>query len=194
MFQVPETQIAPTFSGTLVAMASGIALGSVGALQTADWMTATISGSVGYLHALDSRPPLEFGGEATVGMTYTANLAANVFEGISGCYCTFEAKETRDYLVVLGVNWRWASANFAHQFLSISVNGSRTGTPTGGLLHPNRWRKSINVNPDTTEYELRTVMFVVRDLEPGTYTIQGLHSPWGSSEDRAIARASIVVL
>jgi hypothetical protein len=187
---VPDTQAAPLFTGSFIADGGGGGgpLGPFLALAPGFGMTMGVTGSVGYIGgAFLNRPPLAWGGRQTVGMIYTANLAGGVFEGVSGCFCTLEVQEKRDYLVAVTLWWRWASANWAYEWVRISANGSATG------ILPPYWTKQQDANPNTTEEDTRTFLFLLKDWEPGTYVLQVEHSPAGSDQNREINEGLIVV-
>lgn len=189
MQRVPQTQDLPPYSGTVVLLdVNALPLGSVETLAPGECMNLSISGTWCLVQAGPfARQPAAWGGQNTVAMTYTANLAASVWEGITGCFCDFNARERRDYLVLLTVCWRWASANWAYQYLGIQVDGSMAG------MFPTSWTKRIDANPDTTDVFYETVQFILPNWPPGVHRVQAMHSPWGASQDRAITIAHILV-
>lgn len=190
MQRVPETQVMPPFTGSFVGVEAGSVLGSFLAIQPVDWMTTGLTGTVGFIGgSFIDRSPLAWGGSGTNQFTYTANTAAGAYDNITGCFCDFVAKEQRDYLVLLSVCWQWQSANWSYQILHISLTPAAvTIAPSGG------WRKSRDSNPTTTDFELRTVQFVLPNLPRGSYRVQALHSPFSSSQDRKIWTAYVTVL
>lgn len=190
MFRLPETQVAPTFTGTFVADNGAGAVSPFVLLAAVQGMALTgrEDGMLGVGGAFINRPPLAWGGTGTVAMTYTANLGTDSWEGVSGCYFVVNITERRDYLVLVAAGYRWATSVAHYEYLRLTMNGSATG-----IMPPN-WYKRRPTNAVTSEYELSTCIFVLRDWEPGIYTGQLWHSPWGSTVDRAMNRAYMALL
>lgn len=169
-------------------MGTGSYLGSALALASDDWIGVAITGSTAYLSGFRSRPPLAASGTGTVIKNYTAELGVETYENIDGCNCTFVAKTLRDYAVLLTIDWQWQSGNWGYEYIRITANASATG------IFPTRWTKSINAGPDTTEYQPKTMMFILPNWKPGTYTIQAQHTPNNSGQDRYIRGGCVAVL
>jgi hypothetical protein len=189
MYHLPPEQAATSYSGTFVLLSAGVLLGSIDTLAPADWMAIGLTGTTAYVDGADSMPPLAWGGTGTVAMTYTANLGVDTYEGVSGAFCAFEAKASnRDYLVLVCLEYRFASANFAFENIRIVVNGSPTG------IFPTKYNLQKNAVQDQTNVFLHTYAFVLPNWTPGTYTIQLQHTPDSASVDRAIRRAIVAVI
>jgi hypothetical protein len=194
MQRVPQIQDAPPWTGTFVREIGAVPSGSFGGLEDEDWVRFTITGSTVFVSAADGRPPLSWGGTGTVMATYSADVAANVWENITGCFCVFDALVRRDYCVLLTVDWMWASANWIYEYFSLRVNGSTTGVTRPDQMQPANWYRARDTNPPyTNEYDIRTMTFMLMDLPTGTYTVQAVHCPWGSAQDRSILRGYIAV-
>ncbi len=185
---IPEQAEVP-YTGTFVAVGTGF-YDSVEELQAGPWVDAVQTGTMGYIGgAFLNRPPLAWGGLSTVSMTYSANLAANVWEGISGLWCEFQALEQRDYVVMMTVMWWGTSANWNYEHFTIDYG---LGASTG--CYPPEYGIQQDANADTSWVRLHTMNFVLPDLAPGNYRVQAYHSPWGSSLDRAISATSFIAV
>ena len=205
-WKVPETQHTARWSGSFVREVSGVPDKSFVGLDNADWTRFTVTGTYVYVDEAGGRPPLSIGGLGTVARTYTDNLAANVMEGITGCFTGFTALVQRDYVVLMAVNWLWASNNNISEYFGLwlytgiyASNPPAAGSPTGiyapNQILPRTWRRSRPTTPPySNEYDVRTMTFILRDLPSGSYTVLATHSPWGTSEDRGILKAFISVL
>lgn len=194
-YRVPDTQIVPTFSGTFGLSIEGVASGSFEGLAADDWMSIVVSGTMGFISPRDGRPPIGWGGMGTLGLTYSDNTAGGAWDDITGCSCTFDARVERDYLVLLAVNWVYASSDWMYEYLGIGVNGSSTGVTFPNQVVPDAWfRRRDTAPPFTNEYDMRLVPFIIRSLPTGTYTVQARHSPWGSNQNRGIVAGAAFVM
>jgi hypothetical protein len=186
---VPETQAAFPFTGTFVANDGLGATAIFTALAGARGMAMNDGGDFLTLGgSFIDRPPLAWGGTGTVVMNYSANLAANQWENVSGAFVTVTITEKRDYAVLLTFQWYWNTTNWAYNIFRVLANGSETG------IFPIYFYKFREQNASIGERELQSAVFYLRQWEPGTYTIQLQHSPWGSSQDRYVERALLIVL
>lgn len=207
MQKVPDTQHTARWSGTFVRELAGVPSKSFVGLDNADWTQFTITGSTVFIDQADGRPPLSWGGTGTLVYNYTDNLAFDVYEGITGTFCSFVAPLRRDYAVLATVNWLWASNNNIFEMFKLWLytgaypNGPTfAGTPTGiyrgdQIQPPLGWYRVRGTTPPyPTEWDIRTMTWMLMDLPSGSYTVQLAHCPWGQNIDRTVRLGVIVVL
>jgi len=189
-YRVPETQIAPTFSGTFAGYMTGTLIGPFSELAGGDWLTISVSGTVGRLDGYANRPPIGVG-TGTIIFNYTANLAADVFEGVSGCFADVDLRVQRDYIVVVTLLWKWNTNSQYSQDFALWANDSVTG------VFPPKWviyRQTDIYNAGLNIYQTYSAMFVLPNWKPGRYRIQLAHSPGGLLMDRWVQRGLLAVL
>ncbi len=190
MQKIPETQIEPTFTGTMVLLDDEAqVLGSIAEINTDPWMSFGITGTMGFIGDGPGRPPLSFGGPSTLLANYLRGAAWRV---ITGCYTEFYAEEQRDYLVFLHLRWRWFNIGRKQMYFRLTYNGVYTRTTTG--VWPGSWQDTTNALPGSNERWDDSMVFVLRSFQPGTYRIQAEWFNNNQAVDQNLEMAYIAVL
>ncbi len=186
MYRVPGAQVDAPVTGSFAGYNTGSLVGPFEELAGGDYMDLSVSGSRAMLTG--DRPPLAIG-TGTIQMTYTANLAGGVYEGVSGCFCDVDILVQRTYIVHWTLNHRWGTTNWAIEWVGLWANGSVTGIfPAPGQIF------GMDANAVTTQYVLTSGFFILPNWKPGRYRLQLVHGPNGSSQDRVVYRGTLAIL
>lgn len=185
-----ETQVEPPFTGTFYGVDPSGSVFPFDTLAAGAYVDFMMSGTTAFVGGVFlDRPPIAVNFTGVVSMNYTSNDAANVWQGVSGVYVDFYAEVQRDYTVLATVVWRPNSANWEYEYFTLDWGrGAQTG------VYPINFGHQRDANGDTNHYFLTHMVFILRDVPPGTYRVQLHHSPWGSSLDRYIYTSAIAVL
>jgi len=184
-----QRQADAPYSGTFAAVQAGV-LGSPALLQPGALLSAGITGAMGYFGgAFLDRPPLVSNFTGTFVMNYTADLGANVYQGISGCYVDLTVLQQRNFLVLLTLCTQptTTTQNWRHYTLDIGRG------PTTGVYPPD-WYIQYDANVETSYARIYHMHFLLLSLPTGTYRIQAYYSPWGKTYNETVHVGAIAVV
>lgn len=186
MYRVPQTQDEPPFTGTMVVVDEDEAvMESADKLAAWPWATWGMTGTTAFLGDSPARPPLAWGGSGTLPMDFPPSAS---FVGITGCFCTVDIRERRDYLVLLSLNFYFYNIAQMKGRFRITANGSATG------IFPSEWVELTTSFPGNTERWIDSMMFLLPNWEPGVYRIQAWWHNDNANHRRVMQFAYIAVL